>query len=171
MRIAAFVQQMLVVIGFEEGRVTLTEMVDQLVADDTQIGEDPDPNGRGGDNKTTGVGGVVSLGKGGNRQFADGNGLAGIETPDELRFEGKRELLPGAVADVDRELVAFGQNFQTTDMVVMFMGNKDRFYGGQGQAQASHPPFGFPAGDSGVDQHRFPVVSDIITISVAAGVE
>jgi hypothetical protein len=97
--------------------------------------------------------------------------LAGIEPPDELRFERMRNLLPGAVADVDRELIAPGQDLQTADMVVMFMRNKDRFYGGEGQPQPSHPPFGFPAREAGVDQHGFPVVSDIITISVAAGVE
>src|SRR5579863_9421278 len=137
MGIAAFVQQVFIIVGFQEGRVALPKMMDQLFADDAQVGKNADPYGRGGDNETTGIGGIMGLGKGCDRQIAGGYRLAGIETPDELRLERMRDLLPGAVADIDGELIAPGQDLQTADMVVMFMRNKDRFYGGKGQTQPS----------------------------------
>jgi hypothetical protein len=56
-------------------------------------------------------------------------------------------------------------------MIVVFMGNKDGFYGGHGQPEPSHPPFGLAAGNAGVDQHGFPAIADIITVAIASGVE
>ena len=53
-------------------------------------------------------------------------------------------------------------------MIVVFVGDEDGFYAGEGKAEAAHAAFGFPAGEPGVDEHGFLVVPDIIAVTVAA---
>ena len=68
----------------------------------------------------------MCFGKGGDGEGADGNRFAGIELHDELRFDGKPELLPGAFADIDGQLIAFRQHLQSPDMVVVFVGDEEK---------------------------------------------
>ena len=55
-------------------------------------------------------------------------------------------------------------------VVGMLMGNKNGFYLRHGQAQPLHPRFRFPAGDAGIHQHSFLLVTDVVTVAVAAGI-
>jgi hypothetical protein len=56
-------------------------------------------------------------------------------------------------------------------MIIMFMRYEEGFHPAQRQTQAAHPPLRFTAGKSGVDEHGFFFITDVITIAVTAGVE
>jgi hypothetical protein len=55
-------------------------------------------------------------------------------------------------------------------MVVVFVRDKDGPDPGQGETHASHPAFGLAAGKTRIDEHGFFLVTNIVTVAVAAGI-
>src|SRR5579872_3841132 len=128
MRIAAVLQEVLVVVCLQESRMALPEMPDQVLANVTEVREDADSNGGGRYDEAARVCGVMRLRKRCNGEVAHRNRLPRVEDPDELRLEGASQLLPGGPGDKDRQLISFGKDFQAADMVVVLMGNKDALH-------------------------------------------
>ena len=98
-RIAALVQHLLIVIGLQEGGMTLPEMPDEMLAGSADVGEYAYDGGNPGgplfpgadslmaDDKAMGVGSIMELGKRGHLQGADGHGCEGGEMMYEVSFQ------------------------------------------------------------------------------------
>ena len=56
-------------------------------------------------------------------------------------------------------------------MIAVFVGNEDGTQVRGGKTQAGETFLGLPARYTGIDQHRIGVIADIITVSIAAGIE
>ena len=110
----------------------------------------------------------MGFGKGENAEPADGYGLACAKGSHQLRVGRKPALLQGRPGDIDRQLVAARKDLEPADMIVMFMRDKNGPDPLEGETQPAHPPFRFPAGEPGIDEHGFVLVTDIITVTVAA---
>jgi len=53
-------------------------------------------------------------------------------------------------------------------MVGMLVADKNGPHFPYRQAQSQHPSFRFPAGDTGIDQHRLMRITDVVAITIAA---
>ena len=82
--------------------MTLTEMVGQLLTNDTKVGEDPYADRGRRDDKAAGIRSIMRFGKGSDGQFAGNHGLRSVKRSYQIGLETEPELLPGAVIDVNR---------------------------------------------------------------------
>ena len=169
--ITALLQHVFVVVGFQEGGVTQPELADEVFAGGAYVGKDPYMETGARNREAMGVGGVVKLGKGGDRQCADVYGFVGRKVPHQTRIERKASVDKRRLRDVHRELVFSGKHFQPADMVGVFVGDKNRLYHLQGEPRLLHPPFGFTAGNTGIHKDALLLVADIVAVAVAARIE
>ena len=134
-RITAVFQHIRVIIRFQESRMALPEVVNQLLAGSAQIGENPYGNLLAGHRETVRFSGVMDLRKRPDQQLPDPNFLKGGECPDQVILD-RNPAVPVCIrGDVDGQLVFFGQYRYSANVVRMLVGYEDRFYLFHGQPQ------------------------------------
>ncbi len=170
-RIRTAVQHLPVVIGFEKGRMTFTEMAGQLIANLAQVGKYADTNLVAFHNKAMRIGGIVVLGKGRNPEPAYRYRFSGPEGMAILVGQLQARMAQRAGGNVYRQAVFAAQYFQPADMIAMLVGDKHRLYPGGIEAAVFHPAFCFPAGEACINQDGLPVVAYIIAVAIAARIQ
>ena len=103
-------------------------------------------------------------------QTAYANRFISFKMP--FRITAESGNMPGCIIrNIHRDPVFGGQCQEAFDMITMFVRNEYGFYSAYRQSQTFQTFFRFPAGDPRVDQYRILAVTDIITISIGAGIQ
>lgn len=120
-RITALLQHGFIVIGFEKSGMALLKVMDQLITGDADIREHTDPRICivTGDDEAVRIGGIVMFGKCGNVQAAYGDGLKRLERQCLLQLHAA--VAEGAIRNIYRQTVFFGQHRDTADVINMLM--------------------------------------------------
>ena len=164
-------QHHFIVIGFQEGGMALFEVVDELIAGYADVSKDPDVNPVGAHHETMRLDRVVKFREGGDLQIPDRHRLKGGEPAHQRFVNVQSSVLHGAGGDVDRQLMFADHHGNAPDMINMFMRYKNGAHLAHTQPQPGHALLRFPARNARVHQDGVRIVADIITVSVAAGVQ
>lgn len=170
-RVAALFQHDLVVISFEEGRVALLEMMNELIAGQADVRKHADPRVRmvAGDDEAVRVRGVMMFRKSRDLQLPD---LDGLKCPERQRLlQLHAAVAQSSICNVHRQAIFPGEHGDAADMIDVLMRYEYCFYFLHRQPQAMHAALGFPAGNTCVNKNSFFLIADVITVSVTARVE
>ena len=168
--IRTVLEHLLIVIGFQKGGVTLLEMKDQLFAGNADVREHADPYLPAGHDKTIRVSRIMKFRKRRDQQFADADRLMGLEGNGKM-VEIEATIPLGRLCDINRERIFFGEHRQPLDMIAMLVRDKDRLDPVDRQPETLQSLLRLPAGQAHIDEDGLPVIADIITVTVASGIE
>lgn len=96
------------------------------------------------------------------------NGLIGLKGDRQMLLKVQPVIVARALGDINGKLIFFRQPAHPIDMVGVFMRDKNRFHLVHGKPEALHAPLRFAAGETRVNQHRFIVIADVVTVAVTA---
>ncbi len=121
-------EQLLVVVGFDEETIHFGHMMEKGSRDMTEIGENADGKGLASDSETHRVDGIVRDGKSGHLEGLQRKRAAGGEEPPirgRIALVMTAHLIRGQTRGVDWTTQGLEQNRQSARVVAMFVGQQD----------------------------------------------
>src|SRR6266852_6115773 len=123
--ITPLLKHLFIIIRFQEGSVTLFEIMDQLIARFADIRENADIGFGCADYKTVRIAGIMLFLKGSDLKSADLYRLLCSKMRGKLPDFPETRFFQCGLADIYRHLVFTHQLVDANDMIAVFMGNEN----------------------------------------------
>src|SRR5690606_29417269 len=166
--VAALHEHIHIVIGLQESRIALTEVIHHSFAYAADVCKHPYRISVAMDEETVRVCGIVVLPERSDFQVGHPHGLQIGQRMQQAIGYCQPATGPGTIRKKYRQLVFIGQYAQSLYVVAMLVGYEDSLYMLHRQPLPCHPFLGFAARYTGIYQNCLGAIANVIAIAIAA---